>query len=329
LEKPGLPVGLLALRLQNRTIVRSHVACVSEQQIIDFFFDPEAHDLWLDALPHNLRLAIEAVSRLHFQREEMSLPSDLQLRPALKHILVEYEICNRVLDCDGGREYLDPLGPGILRKILVWYLKAKEFLLSNRLVPHLAEALLEQRPKGVHSLRIERWRSLLKETEARLAEIGRPLDPIREWSALCKSENWGQAKQSAIGKMPGGEILTDAASDYFYLMEKHASNSELRASSGLKRKLDKIASSDGLVGEIASVLLSMVFYHLRGPSSAEFKERASMLIERLGEEWAGVTYTLKRLCRMSSQVGSSYGSIALSDISPHVCDKTLEETINE
>ena len=73
----------------------------------------------------------------------------------------------------------------------------------------------------------------------------------------------------------------------------------------------------------------MVFYHLRGPSSADFKQRATELIESLGDEWAGVTHSLRSLCGISSQGHSPDDSITLSDISPHVCDKILEETINE
>src|SRR6185295_8667253 len=225
----------------------SQVACLREQQVIDYFCDPEGHDLWLDALTGNLRLTIQAVGRLHSEQGELSLPSDLRLPPALMRILHEYQICNRVLDCAGGREYLPSLESSILHQILAWYLEASEFLLSGRFVPHLAGALLEREPKNVSSLRIERWRSLVKETARRLSEIIRFLDSIREWSALCKTENWGQAKQSAIGRMVGGEILTDAASDYFYLMERRASNKELNASAGLKRKLDTIASTKSIV----------------------------------------------------------------------------------
>ena len=329
LESPNVPVGLLAVRLQNGTIVRSQVACLSEQQVIDYFSDPEEQDLWLDALPGNLRLAIEAVKRLHFEQEEMALPSDLRLPPTVISILLEYQICNSVLDCGGGREYLPSLESGILYDILTWYLEASDFLLSGRFVPHLAGALLEREPKDVSPLRIERWRSHVKETARRLSEIIRFLDSIREWSALCKTENWRQAKQSAIGRMVGGEILTDAASDYFYLMERRVSNKELKASTGLKRKLDTIASRGGIVGGIASVLQSMVFYHLRGPSNEEFIQRANVLVEQLGNEWAGVRGTLKRICGISSSEYIPDDSIALSDISPHVCDSILEETINE
>lgn len=335
LDTQDVVAGVIAARLPDSRIVCSEVTYLNEQQIIKHLCDPAEDDGdWINLLPDGLKEYIRAVGQLPFGPQKSLVMPALALPQVLKDMLLEYEVCNRVLDFDGGDDALVDLNPCALRDILEWYVETRIFLASGRTLPHMARTLLMQSPQDFSPLRIQRWRCICSHAESRLAEIASFLTSIKEWNGYCRKELWEKAKHSAIGRMPGGGMLTDAASYYYQALERRSARREDEAFNwflGAKEKLDSVKQEapEGLISEIASALKAMVFFHVYGPSGDEFRQQVKTFIDELGDRWAGLKCTLKHLCGFPLEDFRKEGAITLSDISPHIHDIELEEKVNE
>ncbi|MCU1267566.1 MAG: hypothetical protein JWM21_3884 [Acidobacteria bacterium] len=333
--------GRLAVRVSHDRVVCSDIVFLHDRLIEKRLFDDpdEEFGSWIECVPHDLRVVLNAMRDMHSKPVKPFSLQGLVIPEQLHVFLLFYEICARILDWQQGSEELSNLLEGDLRSSLTWYVEARYFVEEDRHVnPAMAALLLSRRPQlrrviaKSRSTPNWRWRNNCAQVIRALRNrrsFGDYKRMVVEWTGHCRRQRWQAARQSRIGRLQGGQILTKAAEDYHYALEGRSNHSveksnEYFFSSIRDLELTCNVAVEGLVWEIASALRLMIFFHTHHP---QFFSESQKLVGQLGSHWGKLHIVLSKLSGNNSDYDSDKDSLGLSDITPHEKDIELEEAL--
>ena len=326
--------GRLAVRVRNGSVVISDIIFLHDLLIKERIFndDNDEFDSWIECVPDGLRIVLDKIREMPSRPVRDYSLDGLMAPDHLMSLLKCYDACGRTLDWNERIADLETLQES-LRSALNWYSLARSFTENETSVnPGRAAALLEKRPKLSRVFPKfspkQRWRVKFANALRALRDRKSLTDYrrlINSWSSKCRGKQWVAALHSRIGKISGGQMLTDAAQHYHLALEFRESDISksreyfARANNYLERLLQN--KPEGLIWELAVVLRFMIFFHTQHPQA----KQCIQPINTLGPHWANFKMTATALVECETNSHYNDDSIRLSDVAPHEADVQLEK----